>query len=162
MTPTLMDEAVRRINCIAVGAWLEAWLAALGLPLPTAFGPTGEAVTPRASGLVLRIGALARAQGLPDPRDRLHLIAIEADASAPMPLGLDPDGETLATATARLSSSIVGGSPGELAAGDRRVSFFMEGGRVIELRFLDGLVGFDRLLVARLGEPGDWRNPADR
>ncbi|WP_156655665.1 hypothetical protein [Methylobacterium platani] len=162
MTPALMGEAVRRINCTAVGAWLEAWLAALGLPLPAAFDGNGEAVTPRASGVVLRIGAVSRVQGLPDPRDRLRLIAIEADAGAAMPLGLDAARETLATATAKLSTATVGGSPAELAAGDRRISFFIDGGRVIELRFLDGLVGFDRLLVARLGEPGDWRNPAER
>lgn len=79
-----------------------------------------------------------------------------------MPLGLDAAAETIASAAAKLSQSISGGSPAELASGDRRVSFFMDGGRVIELRFAPSLVGFDRILVARLGEPLDWRDPANR
>ncbi|SDA32877.1 hypothetical protein SAMN02799622_05345 [Methylobacterium sp. UNC378MF] len=162
VTPTLMDEAVQRINCYAVGAWLERLLTAAGQPLPAAAGPTPGIALPRVSGLVFRIGSVPAQPSLSDSRDLFHLITIEGNGTAPMPLGLDAAAETISSASAKLSQSVVGGSSAELASGDRRISFFMSGGRVIELRFGPSLVGFDRILIARLGEPWDWRDPSSR
>ncbi|KQT92673.1 hypothetical protein ASG60_21245 [Methylobacterium sp. Leaf469] len=161
-TPALMDEAVQRINCYAVGDWLERLLAATGQTLPATAVSAAGVVLPRAAGLVFRVGAIPARPSASDPRDLLHLIAIEGDATVPMPLGLNAAKETIGSASAKLSQSIAGGSVAEVASGDRRVSFFMAGGRVIELRFASGLVGFDRILVARLGEPYDWRDPSSR
>lgn len=162
LTPALLDEVVRRINCYAVGVWLEQLLASMGLSLPASTGSARGIALPRAAGLVLRIDSIPAGPALADPRDRFYLTVVEGDATVPMPLGLDVAAETIGSASAKLSQSISGGSSTELASGDRRVSFFMDGGRVIELRFAPSLVGFDRILIARLGEPWDWRDPSSR
>lgn len=85
-------------------------------------------------------------QPVADDRDAFYLHRVQGDASAPMPFGLNPTEETPATAMSKLSTDTVGGEET-----DRRVSFFPNEGRVIELRFNKGLIGFDRILIACLG-----------
>lgn len=157
MTPTsaTMEELVQRVNCYGVGPWLGQVLADLEVAFPTA-----PVTLPRSGGLVLKIDALAPAPQSSDRRDAFYISLAEADDTVPPPLGLDATSETIDSARAKLSPSIAGGSPAEIVAGDRRVSFFMDGGRVIELRYKPNLVGFDRIVVARLGAPQDWRDPS--
>ncbi len=158
---TLADELLARINCFGMGAWLGGVLAGSGQVLPDAGLASGALRSARlAPGLTVTLGRVPVPQS--DPRDALVLVRVEGDPTAPMPLGLDPVAETLAGAKVKLSANTAGGSPGEVAAGDRRVSFFLDGARVVELRFAPGLVGFDRFVLARLGAPLDWRDPASR
>lgn len=157
LTQGTMDEIVQRVNCYGVGPWLEQVLVDLGLVLPIT-----PVTLPRSAGLVLKLEASPSMPPSSDRRDGFFISLIEGDDTVPAPLGLDSNGETIDSARAKLSRSIAGGSPAELAAGDRRVSFFIDGGRVIELRFKPNLVGFDRIVVARLGIPQDWRDPSNR
>ncbi len=155
LTSATMDEIIERVNCYGVGTWLALVLADIGLAAP-AHG--GSFVTlPRSAGLLLKIEFLESALQSSDPADAFYISLAEGNELVPPPRGLERTDETIDTARAKLSPSIVGGSPSELAAGDRRVSYFMAGGRVVELRFNSSLVGFDRILIARLGEPRDWR-----
>lgn len=158
---TLADELLARINCFGMGAWLDGVLAGSGQVLPGAGLASGALRSARlAPGLAATLGRVLVPQS--DPRDSLVLARVEGDATAPMPRGLNPATETPGTAGAKLSTNTAGGSPGEVASGDRRVSFFLDGARVVELRFNPGLVGFDRIVLARLGVALDWRDPASR
>lgn len=146
----LGDELFRRIGSYGIGNWLEDLLGRAGHGLPASLQPGNELRTVRISGFVLTLGRIATP--LPDPRDEIVLLRAEGDRSAPMPFRLKTDFETDESAMQKLSDNVAGVGASEPDAADRRVSFFMNGGGVVELRFNEKMQGFDRILMARLGE----------
>ncbi|MEF2074934.1 hypothetical protein [Consotaella aegiceratis] len=119
----LGEELYERSNGTGMGAWLADLFQRLGLPFPAAsLAPQSRHVTGRSTGFVLTIGCVAAQES--DWRDALVLERAEGDATAPMPHGLDSATETLDSAKHKLTDTIAGGSAAEIAAGDRRVSFF--------------------------------------
>lgn len=143
----IADDIVENINCFGVGRWLEGLTIKLGVELPgQTLRPGSFYTTKSARGLILTIGQTE--QPVADDRDVFYLHRVQGDASAPMPSGLNPTEETPATAMSKLSTDTVGGEET-----DRRVSFFVNEGRVIELHFNEGMIGFDRILIACLGGP---------
>ncbi len=123
----LGEELYERINGTGMGAWLADLFQRLGLPFPAAsLAPQARHVTDRSTGFVLTIGRTAAQES--DWHDALVLERAEGDATAPMPHGLDPATETLDSAKRKLTDTIARGSTDEIIAGDRRVSFFMDGG----------------------------------
>ena len=158
---TFTDDAFDRINCFGIGAWLATAFEELGQTWPpSSLKPDTDYVTQRSRGLVFAISRIATS--LPNWHDELVLARIEGDATAQMPLTLDPRMETLASTEEKLSPTAIDGSPADVAVGDCRVSFFLNDARVVELRFLPNLVGFDRILMARLGAALDWREIKER
>ncbi|TDK29118.1 hypothetical protein E2F50_22780 [Rhizobium deserti] len=152
----LGDELYQRINCYGIGSWLESLFARAGHSLPPAMRHADELRMDRFMGFLLTFGRLP--ESLPDPRDQIILLRAEGDGAAPMPFGLNAQFETVESAKHKLSNNIAGGSVSELQAGDRRVSFFLNDGGVVELRFAETMQGFDRILMARLGDFRDGRS----
>lgn len=68
-----------------------------------------------------------------------------------LPFGLDPVVETPASAAQKLQAEGQGLAAAAVAAGDRRQAFFLEDGLVLELLWLDGLIGLAGLSAVRLG-----------
>lgn len=153
------EEVYERVNCYGIGAWLEAYAQSLSQSLSgIQLLPGIRRVTPQASGVALTLYRLASS----DPADELDQIVlerIEFETPTLFPLGLDAATDTPASASAKLSADIVGGTQSDFAAGNMRVSYFMPAARVVVLTFNAGLVGFGRVVLARLGTPLDWRKP---
>lgn len=153
---SIAEDILGKINCVGVGRWLEDLATKLGVDLPGQNLQHGHFHTIKsARGLILTFGRTD--QPVSDDKDALYLHRVVGDALAPMPFRLNPAEETLATAMAKLSSDYVGGEETE-----RRVSFFLDEGKVIELRFNQGMIGFDRILIACLGGPRMWGHNNDR
>lgn len=153
----MINEAAQRINCFGIGIWIEQLFSALSLPMPSPTGPTPIAPL-RSSGLVFRIETVDL--NMPDLRDRLYISLLEGDTTSPSPFNLDSKTESIQSAKSKLSHSTSSTFPASTQ--DHRVSFFLDGGRVVELRFRLPSPGFDRFIVARLGAPLDWRDPLNR
>lgn len=158
---TIADEMLARVHCYGVGLWLSSLFGSFGQILPDVDASPGTLRPTRlTSALTLTLGRVAMPQT--DLRNALVLVRVEGDATAPMPLGLDPAIETPASARVKLTTNTAGGSVDDIARGDRRVSHFLAGGRIVELRFNVGMMGFDRIILARLGAALDWHDPASR
>lgn len=147
--PPLADAIYARINCFGLGDWL----ARCGLTLPVAVLPPGQRRDCAAPGLIVTLRAVVSSPGPADLRDALVLERAVFDGRGAVPLGLDVTGQTRDSARAALSDDCVDGA----TAADRRVSYFMPGARVVELTFRPGYVGLERIALARLGAPLDWR-----
>ena len=156
---SIANEAYYRVNCYGIGRWLEAFAFGLGVTLPdVGLSPGVRLVTPRSSGVALTLYRLPDPwPATADPRDRIVLERVEFTPPTALPLGLDAATETPDSARLKLSSDTAGGSVADLATGDTRISFFMPAARGIELSFDTNLVGFGRVVLARLGIALDWR-----
>lgn len=157
---TVGDELYQRIGSYGIGNWLADLLTRAGQDFPAFLRPGDELHTARFTGFVLTFGRITTP--LQDPRDEIVLLRAEGDRFAPMPFRLSTDFETVESATQKLSADKAGGNTPELEAGDRRVSFFMGGGSVVELRFTNKMRGFDRILMAQLGVFRNWGSDRSR
>ncbi|NSZ19865.1 hypothetical protein [Agrobacterium vitis] len=150
------DAFFERINRYHMADWLQETMLKLGRPMPNpALQPGAFSRSDRSWGLILTFGRVGTP--LDNWQDEIILVSAEGDSTSPMPFGLDPINETPASATMKLSDNIAGPGDARGDADERRISFFMEGGRLIELRFNEGMIGFDRIIMARLGEPQEWQ-----
>lgn len=68
-----------------------------------------------------------------------------------LPFGLDPANETPASAAQKLQVEGLGLDPAAVAAGDRRQTFFLEEGLVLELLWRECLAGLEQVRAVRLG-----------
>lgn len=146
----IADDIFEKINCFGVGHWLGDLALKLGFDLQGQnLSPGSFHTTNPGRGLILTIGRTD--QSVPDNKDALYLYRVQGGPSAPMPFGLNPVEETLSSAMSKLSRDTAGGE-----ASDRRVSFFLNEGKVIELQFNEGMTGFGKILMAGLGGPHEW------
>ncbi|MBP1853427.1 hypothetical protein [Rhizobium halophytocola] len=143
------DELFERIGTCGNEAWIDRLQNFLKQVPPAVDDIRNGRGAIRSHGWVLTFEILPRT-GAGIPED-IVLQRATGDAAASMPFSLDPQGETLDSVVTKLTDNIARGSPSAIAAGDRRVSFFLENARVIELTFNEGMEGFSRILMARLG-----------
>lgn len=73
------------------------------------------------------------------------------------PFGLSARTETPESARVKLSDDVVGGRTADFQEGDLRITHFLDDGRAVEVRFLPGMVGFDRVWIVRMGAAMDLR-----
>ena len=142
------DEIALRVWCVRSADWLRRLGAWLGRD-PATFLPSAPArfieVPAPGKGLSLQLhypfwDRTAEA----DPERWLISQADFEAGRAPLPFGLDPAGETLASARAKLSDDM------EVFPQARGASYFLDDHRVVMLTFGDGDVGLSRVRMTRL------------
>lgn len=161
--PNGLDEAQSDALCHAVwrrgvAASLSACCQALGLD-PHVLMPQPPASTRHEHhGLSLQlVHPHAGEVAVGDPeRWLIRHIQWSADADSgewlhALPFGLDAVNETPASAALKLQAEGLGLNAAAMAEGDRRQSFFLEDGLVLELLWREGLTGLERVSAERLG-----------
>ena len=163
----LADALCTRINCYSLGAWLAELAHHLDVPLsallPVPPLPRHEFTVPRRGLHLVFAHPHAGHVDVGDP-ERWELTeakffflpgepGVWRDAA---PFALDPGTETPASAKQKLSDETSGLSSRAIAQGDRRMSYFLDDARVVELTFRAGMVGLERIHIVRLGSAQDY------
>ena len=151
---TWSNQIAERINCYGLADWLRqlaAWLNTTphGL-IPVAPVDRLEIDLPE-RGLHLIFNHPHAGNTAIADFDRWVLEQAIFYPSAALPFGLDAQVETSASAQAKLGDDSAGGSPRNIAAGDRRISCFLDDARVVELSFGPQMTGLTRVWLVRLG-----------
>lgn len=167
---SLADALCQRIKCRNIGAWLQELATTMELPL-TALMPEPplarhEIVVPHRG---LRLALSHPHAGDVDVGDPDRWLVTEAqfglagqfDANwiGALPFGLDSANETPASIVLKLCDEVDGLSPRAVAAGDRRQSYFMDDGLVVEVIWKPELKGLERIWIVRMG--GELLEPPD-
>lgn len=152
---TLADNMLARVHYYGLGSWLDVLFAALGLPPPLT-----PLTTPPCHWIGhhpdRRVGAAirpARRVGARPRRGRRHGPDVARPRAGDRDAG-ERRGEAVDQHGRRLSRSGRGGRHAHLVLPRRRPDRGAP--------FNPDLIGFDRIVLARLGAPLDWRDPASR
>lgn len=161
------QEIAERINCHGIGAWLAELAHGLDVPLPALLPEPpltqhASSVPSRGLHLVLTHPHAGHVD-VGDP-ERWELTEatfffLPGEAGVwrdALPFNLDAQTETPASAQAKLGDDTSGLSPRALVQGDRRMSYFLDDARVVELTFRADMVGLERLHIVRLGSAQDY------
>ena len=159
----IAEEIASRVNCYHIADWAEQLAAHLAVA-PTLLLPETPAL--RHVPLLGRKGVVlvfrypqAEQHSRSDPQKW----ALEDVTFFPqehvehgrwpysLPWGLDATGESPDSARSKLSNDTAGGDARDIAAGDRRITYFLSDARAVELTFGPGMRGLERISVSRLG-----------
>ena len=159
---SLADALCQRINCRNIGAWLLELAATLELP-PTALMPEQpvarhDIVVPHRGLRLVLTHPHAGDDDVGDPDRWLITEAqfalagqFDADWIGTLPFGLDSANETLETIVPKLGDEADGLSERAVTAGDRRQSYFMDDGLVVEVIWKPEQKGLERIWIVRMG-----------
>lgn len=162
ISTSLADAVCQRINCRNIGGWLLELAAKLELP-STALMPEPpmarhEIVVPHRGLRLVLSHPHAGDVDVGDPDRWLITEAqfglagqFDADWTGALPFGLDSARETLETIVLKLGDEADGLSQRAVAAGDRRQSYFMDDGLVVEVVWKPELKGLERIWIVRMG-----------
>ena len=159
---SLADALCQRINCRNIGGWLLELAATLELP-PTALMPEPpmarhDFLVPHRGLRLVLTHPHAGAVDVGDPDRWLITEAqfglagqFDADWTGALPFGLDSANETPETIVLKLGDEADGLSERAVTAGDRRQSYFMDDGLVVEVIWKPKLKGLERIWIVRMG-----------
>ena len=158
LTAELSDALCRAVWRRGVAASLNACCQALGLESHVLMPEPPTSINHEHHGLSLQlVHPHAGEVAVGDPeRWLIRRLLWSADPESgewrhALPFGLDAAHETPATAALKLQAEGLGLNAADMAAGDRRQTFFLEEGLVLELAWCGGLSGLERVTAARLG-----------
>lgn len=158
----LADALCQRINCRNIGAWLQELAAALLLQpetlMPEPPVARHEIIVPHRGLRLVLAHPHAGDVDVGDP-DRWLITEAQfglagqfgADWNEALPFGLDSANETLESIALKLGDEADGLSQRAIAAGDRRQSYFMDDGLVVEVIWKPELKGLERIWIVRMG-----------
>lgn len=159
----IADEIASRVNCYGIADWAEQLAAnlaiapALLLPETPVLRHVPE-LGRKGVALVFRYPQIEHAPRSDPQRwiltDVTFFLQEQADHGRwpySLPWGLDATNASPESASAKLGNDITGGSARDIAAGDRRVTYFLSDARAVELTFGPGMHGLERISVSRLG-----------
>jgi hypothetical protein len=159
---SLADALCQRINFRNIGGWLPELAATLELP-PIALIPEPpvtrhEIVVPHRGLRLVLTHPHAGDVDVGDPERWLITEAqfglagqFDADWTGALPFGLDSANETPESIVLKLGDEADGLSKRAVAAGERRQSYFMDDGLVVEVIWKPELKGLERIWIVRMG-----------
>lgn len=159
---SLADALYQRINCRNIGAWLLELAAPLQLPpatlMPEPPVARHDIVVPQRGLRLVLTHPHAGDIDVGDPDRWLITEAqfglagqFDADWTGVLPFGLDSANETPESIVLKLGDETDALSQRAIAAGDRRQSYFMNDGLVVEVIWKPELKGLERIWIVRLG-----------
>lgn len=154
------DAIADRVNCYAMGAWIDALAhnggVALNVPLS---GGRARVDVPIAS-LGIDVTLFRKADDTLSEADQVVFHRVSFDPlHAVLPFGLDGRSLTPASAKNALGDDTAGGRSADLARGDTRISYFLpEDARVVQLTFDASMTRLTEMQVFRLGGEIPYRD----
>ena len=165
--PGLSQQIADRINCYGISDWLRLLAGELNM-LPHDLIPIQATVRHEVecNGLCLRFHhphaghvTVADPQRWEMAEAKFNLLPGERGTwREALPYDLDPEAETPESAQQKLSDETSPISSSAIPRGDRRIAYFMDDARVVELTFRAGMVGLERVYIVRLGSAQDYAN----
>lgn len=155
--PGYPDALVRRVVRHHMGAWLEGLARWLGQELQAEADTDADGNASLSSADRDVTVTLSRLAGTPGS-DGWVLRKVVMGPRADLPLSLARAAETPDSAATKLGTSMSGEIPDgrPRPEGGRRISWFLEGGVVVELTFGPNDTGIERLVAVRLGTAAPW------
>lgn len=155
MTSTDFDAnaLADRVNCYALGSWIDELADRGGVPLRAPLGQGRNKVAIPIVKMGLTVTLFRHAGEELSEQDQIVFYRVAFDPTrARLPFGIDGRSLTPAQAMRIVSNDAAGGRRADFQRGDFRVSHFLPAdARVVEVTFQPTLVGISTLTVFRLG-----------
>ncbi len=157
---TSANAIADRVNCYAIGDWIDVVADWGGVPLAVPLDLGQEPVQVQLVRVGVSISLFRHADEALSESDQVVFHRVSFDpVRAVLPFGLNGNTTTPDTAKGILSNDFAGGRAADLKRGDTRISFFLpQDARAIELTFHPTMIGISACQVFRLGGEFPYRD----
>ncbi len=154
------DAIADRVNCYALGAWIDALAENGGVMLQAPLGAGRQRVDIPIVTLGITVTLFRKVDDALSEEDQVVFHRVFFDPlRAILPFGLDGRTITPDRAKTALGDDTSGGRSADIALGDTRVSYFLpEDARTVQLTFHPSMLGIAEVQVFRLGGEIPYRD----